>query len=136
MSGSVSLETIDRPTIEAAQLDAANDDFVTVHRDTFEGDLVACRLALRRTARRLFRNPDDADDAVQSVFLRALERRDQFLGGCMECWLHRILTNVFCDKARERKRLVFTGDPTYADHLPDQADTHASFEAHETPVIA
>jgi len=103
----------------------------TVLSGTFEGDLVACRPDLYRTARKLFGNRYDADDAVQSVCVRAFERRHQFLGGCMACWLHRILANVFNDEKRRSKRLVFTGDPTYADQIVCHSDTHASLEACE-----
>jgi RNA polymerase sigma-70 factor (ECF subfamily) len=99
---------------------------------SFEGDLLACRDALHRTARRLFRNRDDADDAVQTVFLRALEHHAQFTGSCLSCWLHRILTNLFYSRKRDAKRLVFTGDSTYADHLVDQSNPQARLEARET----
>jgi RNA polymerase sigma-70 factor (ECF subfamily) len=99
---------------------------------SFEDDLLACRDALHRTARRLFRNRADAEDAVQTVFLRALERRSQFTGGCLSCWLHQILTNTFYSHKRNAKRLSFTNDPTYAHHLVDQADLQASLEARES----
>lgn len=99
---------------------------------SFEDDLIACRDALHRTARRLFRNRADAEDAVQTVFLRALEHRAQFTGRCLSCWLHRILTNIFYSRKRNGKRLILTSDPAYADHLVDQSDPQASLEACET----
>lgn len=104
---------------------------MTTAAPSFEGDLLECREALLRSARRLFRQLDDANDAVQATLLRALERRDQFNGGCMSCWLHRILTSVFYNRQRDAKRLRFTGELTYADHLADRTDLQASLEARE-----
>ena len=96
---------------------------------SFEGDLLACRTDLRRKAHCLFRNHHDAEDAVQSTMLRAWERRQQFVGGCLGCWLTSILTNVFRDRKRASKWLTFPDDPTYADHLRDTSDPQASLEA-------
>lgn len=58
--------------------------------------------ALYRFARSLVRSPDLAEDLVQQTFLRALERREQYLGGSVLAWLRRILHNLAVDDARRR----------------------------------
>lgn len=58
---------------------------------------------LRRYARSLTRDRDDAEDLVQDTLLRALERRASFrAGGNLRGWLLAILHNVFVDGRRAR----------------------------------
>ena len=58
---------------------------------------------LRRYARSLTRDRDDAEDLVQDTLLRALERRASFrTGGNLRGWLLAILHNVFVDGRRSR----------------------------------
>ena len=45
-------------------------------------------------ARYLLRNADDADDAVQECYLRALKHFDSYRGPAMKPWLFAILRNV------------------------------------------
>ena len=57
------------------------------------------------TARRILRNDDDAQDAVQEAFLSAARAIDGFAGGSkVSTWLHRIVINTALMKLRARKR--------------------------------
>lgn len=59
---------------------------------------------LRRYARSLARNGDDAEDLVQAALVRALERRASFRhSGSLRGWLLAILHNVFIDGRRARQ---------------------------------
>ena len=51
------------------------------------------------------RNEKDAEDLVQDALLRAYRFFDTFQAGTnCKAWLFRILTNVFCNRYRERER--------------------------------
>jgi RNA polymerase sigma-70 factor (ECF subfamily) len=61
--------------------------------------------ALYRTALRMSRNPEDAEDLVQETYLRALRALDQFQEGTnLRAWLFKILTNAFINQYRRRSR--------------------------------
>jgi RNA polymerase sigma-70 factor (ECF subfamily) len=66
-------------------------------------DLVALLPAVRRYARHLTRDPDEADDIAQSVAVKALDRGG---GICLEGWLIAAARNEFLDRARARTRFV------------------------------
>jgi RNA polymerase sigma-70 factor (ECF subfamily) len=71
-----------------------NDDF-----SLFERHLDA----LYRSALRLTRKPEDAEDLVQETYLRAFRYRKRFTPGTNEkAWLFTIMTNVFRNKLRQR----------------------------------
>lgn len=56
-------------------------------------------------ARRLLRNEEDAQDAVQQAFLSAFRALAQFNGQCrLTTWLHRIVANTALMKLRTRAR--------------------------------
>ena len=58
---------------------------------------------LLRYARALTRDPDQAEDLVQDVVVRALERADTFRGeSSAGTWLHRIMHHRFVDLTRAR----------------------------------
>ena len=60
---------------------------------------------LRRFARSLARNAQDADDLVQITAERALARADQFRPGhSVAGWLFGILRNAWIDEGRSRRR--------------------------------
>ena len=63
-------------------------------------------------AYRLSGNDDDAQDLVQEALLRVRRGLERYEPGSLEGWLARIVTNVFLDEMRRRKRR-----PT--DALPD-----------------
>ncbi|MBC2775045.1 sigma-70 family RNA polymerase sigma factor [Rhizobium sp. AQ_MP] len=57
--------------------------------------------ALRRYARSLVRNPDEAEDLVHDALVRALERKSTFrTGGSIRNWLMSILHNTHVDRLR------------------------------------
>jgi RNA polymerase sigma-70 factor (ECF subfamily) len=61
--------------------------------------------ALYRTALRMARNAEDAEDLVQETYLRALRALDQFQDGTnLRAWLFKILTNAFINQYRQRSR--------------------------------
>jgi RNA polymerase sigma-70 factor, ECF subfamily len=60
---------------------------------------------LLTVARRLLRNEEDAQDAVQQAFLSAFRALPTFNGHCrLSTWLHRIVTNAALMKLRSRSR--------------------------------
>jgi RNA polymerase sigma-70 factor (ECF subfamily) len=81
---------------------------------------------LYRVALSVLRNPAEAEDVVQDVFIRILERRQQ-LGGIVELrpWLVRIAWNLAIDRRRkirpEQMDDAFAADIVSADLPADQA---------------
>jgi RNA polymerase sigma-70 factor (ECF subfamily) len=71
----------------------------------FEREALPHLPALYSAALRLTRNERDAEDLVQDAVLRAYRFFDTFEAGTnCKAWLFRILTNVFCNRYRERER--------------------------------
>jgi RNA polymerase sigma-70 factor (ECF subfamily) len=68
-----------------------------------------------QVAFRLTGNSDDAADLVQEALLRVRKGLETYQPGSLEGWLARIVTNVFLDEVRRRRRR-----PVAA--LPDDAD--------------
>jgi RNA polymerase sigma-70 factor (ECF subfamily) len=61
--------------------------------------------ALYRAAFSMTRNAGDADDLVQDTYVRAFQFFDQFQGGTnARAWLFRIMTNLYINQYRRRKR--------------------------------
>ena len=59
--------------------------------------------SLYRSALRLTRKPEDAEDLVQETYLRAYRYRRKFQPGTNEkAWLFTIMTNVFRNRLRQR----------------------------------
>jgi RNA polymerase sigma-70 factor (ECF subfamily) len=67
---------------------------------------------LYNVAYRLAGNDDDAQDLVQEALIRVRKGLERYEPGSLNGWLARIVTNVFLDEMRRRKRR-----PT--DALPD-----------------
>jgi RNA polymerase sigma-70 factor (ECF subfamily) len=84
----------------------------TLVRAVQEGDEVAFGLLVNRyldsayaTALSVLRDPHDAEDAVQSAFIRALERIDQLKSGSpFGPWFYRVLRST-CLNLRRREAL-------------------------------
>jgi RNA polymerase sigma factor (sigma-70 family) len=74
-----------------------------------------------RRALWLTRNPHDADDLTQEVFIRVFRALPNYVpGGSFRAWLYRITTNLYLDQLRRRKRIRFDPLPQGAvDRLPD-----------------
>jgi RNA polymerase sigma-70 factor (ECF subfamily) len=93
---------------------------------------------MRRYARTLTRDPQEAEDLVHDALVRAYERRRTFRkGGNLRAWLLSILHNIFVDRMRsrhadiERNRAV--ADTTtgivepHQDHVVRLADVGRAF---------
>src|SRR5882762_7773345 len=71
----------------------------------FEREALPHLPALYAAALRMTRHEKDAEDLVQDALLRAYRFFDTFEAGTnCKAWLFRILTNVFCNRYRERER--------------------------------
>ena len=66
-------------------------------------------------AYRLAGNSDDAQDLVQEALIRVRKGLERYEPGSLEGWLARIVTNVFLDEVRRKRRRP-------ADALPDDPD--------------
>jgi RNA polymerase sigma-70 factor (ECF subfamily) len=70
----------------------------------FGNELVALLPRLRRLARSLTGQPDDADDLVQATLERALHSRSLWEPGTrLDAWMFRIMRNLWIDQIRQRK---------------------------------
>jgi RNA polymerase sigma-70 factor (ECF subfamily) len=70
---------------------------------------------LYNVAYRLAGNDADAQDLVQETLLRVRRGLETYEPGSMPAWLSRIVTNVFLDEVRRRRRRP-------ADSLPDEPE--------------
>ncbi|MGY6643621.1 MAG: sigma-70 family RNA polymerase sigma factor [Salinarimonas sp.] len=59
---------------------------------------------LRRYARRLERNPDEAEDLVQDALERALRKSHGWRGGSLAAWLRRVTFTVFANRRARPQR--------------------------------
>lgn len=74
-------------------------------RERLETEALTYLDALYRTALRLSRNAQDAEDLVQETYLNAFRALDRFEEGTnLRAWLFRILNNAFISQYRRRKR--------------------------------
>jgi RNA polymerase sigma-70 factor (ECF subfamily) len=72
--------------------------------DTLKYQMVGLLPRLRRFARSLARDPDNADDLVQAACERALGRLGQIAEGTrLDSWLYRIIYTQWIDHLRRRK---------------------------------
>ncbi|HEY3240125.1 MAG TPA: sigma-70 family RNA polymerase sigma factor [Acidimicrobiia bacterium] len=72
---------------------------------------------LYNVAYRLAGNDDDANDLAQEALLRVRKGLESYQPGSMEAWLSRIVTNVFLDEVRRRKRRPVEALPDDPDRL-------------------
>ena len=68
-------------------------------------------------AYRLTGNADDAQDLVQEALMRVRSGLDRYVPGSLEGWLARIVTNVFLDEVRRRRRRPTTALPEDSDRV-------------------
>jgi RNA polymerase sigma-70 factor, ECF subfamily len=72
----------------------------------FATDDLPFRAQLSRTALRLTRNPEDAEDLVQETYLKAYRHYASFRPGTnLRAWLFKILKNTFINDYRRRKKV-------------------------------
>lgn len=89
-----------------------------VVHDLFQRQLLEHIPRLRAFAVSLTHNPEEADDLVQDVLLRAWRARDSFeLGTNLHAWLFRILRNTFYNDAVVKRRAVQDVDGALAAKL-------------------
>jgi RNA polymerase sigma-70 factor (ECF subfamily) len=118
---------IGRGRTEAAQSQAA----------TFEAEALAMLDGLYRTALRLTRAPEDAEDLVQETYLKAFRAADRFQPGTnLRAWLYTILHNTARNRARDRARAAITYDSDTVDRAADAPPDMAVGRFVETPETA
>ncbi|WP_169948005.1 sigma-70 family RNA polymerase sigma factor [Microbispora sp. H11081] len=82
-----------------------DDTAVDRRRLRFERDALPYIDQIYAGALRLARNPADAEDLVQDVFMRAFSNFHQFREGTnLRAWLYRILTNTYINTYRRQQR--------------------------------
>lgn len=75
----------------------------TDQRTEFEQGAMQHLDALYRTALRMTRNPQDAEDLVQETYLRAYRFFDKFQPGTnLRAWLFKIMTNTYINRYRKQ----------------------------------
>ncbi len=74
------------------------------NRDRFERQAEEIFPALFGTALRLTRDREDANDLAQEAIIRAYEAFDRFDGRNFKAWMLRILTNLYINRYRQRRR--------------------------------
>lgn len=92
-------------------------------------DLIQLLPRLRRFARGLAGNADQADDLLQASLEKALRNLDGFTRGTrMDAWMFRIIRNTWIDVVRAR-RMTLDYDTEAADTIIG-SDGHTTTEAH------
>jgi len=100
--------------------EAAPDQDAALVSQVLAGDVAAFEELVRRHDRRIYRvtlaitqNREDAEDAMQDTFLKALEHLNQFAGGArFSTWLTRIAVNEALQRLRKRARFESLDEPT------------------------
>jgi RNA polymerase sigma factor (sigma-70 family) len=113
---------------KAMPVNAANDDPDKARR--FRDAALPHLDDVYTLARYLLRNADDAEDAVQECYLRALKHFDSYRGPAMKPWLFAILRNV-CRAEFARRASSPTDSIDDADDSAEQTPLWS--EAQETP---
>ncbi|WP_338758802.1 RNA polymerase sigma factor [Massilia sp. METH4] len=93
-----------------------------------DADIADLLPRMRRFARVLTFNREDADDLVQVAAERALQRQDQFTAGTrLDSWIFRIMKNAWVDEVRSRiRRDDLFAPQEEGEHVGDE-----SAEAHQ-----
>lgn len=99
-------------------------------RERFQRQAEAIFPSLHGTALRLTRDRDQADDLVQEAMVRAYEAFDRFDGTNFKAWMLRILTNLYINRYRRKRREGLTSSldddenayepPAPAEQSPDR----------------
>jgi RNA polymerase sigma factor (sigma-70 family) len=112
----------------AMPVNATNDDPEKARR--FRDAALPCLDDVYTLARYLLRNAEDADDAVQECYLRALKHFDGYRGPAMKPWLFAILRNVCRAEFARRGSSPNTAIEDVADNAEQAPLWH---ETQETP---
>ena len=74
-------------------------------RQSFEVEALPHMEALYRTALRMTKNENDAEDLVQEAYVKAYRFWDRFESGSnCRAWLFKIMTNIFINEYRSKSR--------------------------------
>lgn len=80
-------------------------------RKSFEAEALPHMDALHRTALRMTRDKNDAEDLVQETYVKAYRFWDKFeLGSNCRAWLFKIMTNIFINEYRSKSRSPISVD--------------------------
>lgn len=96
------------------------------NRERFERLTEQVFPSLFGTALRLTRDRDDANDLTQEAVIRAYEAFDRFDGRNFKAWILRILTNLYINKYRQKRRMAPTEsieEEHIAEPVADESDT-------------
>lgn len=96
----------------------------------FERAMLAAMNDLRSYARKMTRNPADADDLTQDALLRAWKARAVFDGGNMRAWLTVIARNCFFTSVRSKRATISLSDLDM-DHAGAPAGADAVVDLHD-----
>lgn len=97
------------------------------------------------TALRYLQNYDDADDASQEVFIKALKNLHKFRGdSSVKTWLYRITSNVCTNMYRKKKIMSFFRHEETEDYInmpsdeisPEQVLENKEFEKNFAKILA
>ena len=78
---------------------------VNVKRKSFDAEALPHMDALYRTALRMTKNTNDAEDLVQETYVKAYRFWEKFEPGSnARAWLFKIMTNVFINEYRSKSR--------------------------------
>lgn len=89
-------------------------------QDDVKDQIAALVPRLRRFARVLSGNREDADDIVQTACVKALAGLGQFTPGTrLDAWMYRIVRNSFLDRVRANGRRGEIADPDLLDQQSD-----------------
>ncbi len=78
---------------------------ILLKRKAFEKEALPHMDALYRTALRMVKNQNDAEDLVQEAFAKAYRFWDKFEPGSnCRAWLFKIMTNIFINEYRSKAR--------------------------------
>lgn len=73
-------------------------------REAFERQAERVFPSVLGTALRLTRNREEAEDLAQEAIVRAYEAFDRFDGANFKAWILRIVTNLYINRYRQKKR--------------------------------
>jgi RNA polymerase sigma-70 factor (ECF subfamily) len=103
----------------------------------FEAEALACVDALYRTALRLTRVPQDAEDLVQETYLKAFRAAHQFRPGTnLKAWLFTILHNTARNRLRDRAREAVTYDSEVVGRAAEVSSDPAGGDSPEARLLA
>ena len=102
----------------------------------FEAEALLSLDSLYRTARRLTREPADAEDLVQETFLKAFRAADRFEPGTnLRAWLFTILHNTARNRVRDRVRDTVSVDSEAVERAAEQPPPGGAVETPETLML-